>query len=307
MPDRRRFLHYSLAASALLASSFWFRHGLAATASETSMLMRKIPSTGEALPVIGLGTADAFNVEQTPEALRPLAEVLDTLFAAGGAVIDTAPSYEKAQGVVGALLAEKGRRAKAFVATKVEGPEAGIAEIERELADLNVEQIDLLQVHSMKNHKTLLPLLREMKTRGRTRYIGITHHAERAQEQMIELVRKEQLDFVQINLSPGERKAQERLLPLCQEKGVAVMINRPFNDGRLFERVAAKPLPDFAAELGCSTWAQLMLKYSIAHPAVTCIIPATSNPAHMADNIKAGSGPLPDAKLRQRIAAYFDA
>jgi diketogulonate reductase-like aldo/keto reductase len=273
--------------------------------AETAMLKRQIPSSGEQIPVIGLGTADSFNVEREPQALRPLVEVLDRLFEAGGTVIDTAPSYEKSQGIIGILLAQQGRTEKAFLATKVEGQETSIADIEQEMADLKGAPIDLLQVHSMINYKSLMPMLREMKQQKAIRYVGITHHSEMAQDEMIKLIESDPMDFVQINLNPQETKAEQRLLPLCQEKGVAVMINRPFLDGRLFRAVANTPLPDFAAEIRCSSWAQLIIKYSIAHPAVTCIIPATSNPIHMAENALAGMGELPDSNMRKRISEYF--
>lgn len=302
MTTRRRFMQYSLcASSALLLEAMLPRLVLA----QAGMLRRQIPSTGEQLPVIGLGTADSFNVESTPQALKPLADVLDRLFQAGGTVIDTAPSYEKSQGVIGTLLAQQGRAEKAFLATKVEGRESSIEEIQQEMADLKGAPIDLLQVHSMINYKTLLPLLREMKQQKMIRYVGITHHSEMAQDQMIDLVALEPMDFIQINLNPQDTKVEERLLPLCQDKGVAVMINRPFLDGRLFNQVAGKQLPAFASDIGCTSWAQLMIKYSISHPAVTCIIPATSNPAHMAENALAGTGELPDESMRKRIAEYF--
>lgn len=302
MTTRRRFMRYSLcASSALLLQGFLPRLSMA----EAVMLKRQIPSSGEQIPVIGLGTADSFNVETTPEALKPLAEVLDRLFEAGGTVIDTAPSYEKSQGVIGTLLAQQDRTEKAFLATKVEGQETSIADIEHEMADLKGAPIDLLQVHSMIHYKSLMPLLREMKQQKSIRYVGITHHSEMAQDEMINLVESEPMDFIQINLNPQETKAEQRLLPLCQEKGVAVMINRPFLDGRLFKVVVNKPLPTFATEIGCSSWAQLIIKYSIAHPAVTCIIPATSNPAHMAENALAGMGELPDSDMRKRISEYF--
>ncbi|GGL94567.1 aldo/keto reductase [Pseudomonas asuensis] len=302
MTTRRRFMQYSLAtSSALLLEGLLPRLVLA----EAAMLKRKIPSTGEQIPIIGLGTADSFNVESTPTALKPLAEVLDHLFGAGGTVIDTAPSYEKSQGVIGTLLAQQGRTEQAFLATKVEGRESSIEEIEQEMADLKGAPIDLLQVHSMINYEKLLPLLREMKQQKKIRYVGITHHAEMAQDQMLDLVNSESMDFIQINLNPRDTKAEDKLLPLCQDKGVAVMINRPFLDGRLFNQVAGKPLPAFASDIGCTSWAQLMIKYSISHPAVTCIIPATSNPAHMAENALAGTGELPDESMRRRIAEYF--
>ncbi|TWI55544.1 diketogulonate reductase-like aldo/keto reductase [Pseudomonas duriflava] len=274
--------------------------------ADTMMLKRQIPTTGEQIPIIGLGTADVFNVDSTPEALKPLAQVLDRLFGAGGTVIDTAPSYVKSQGVVGTLLAQQGRADQAFLATKVEGQETSIADIEAEMKDLQGAKIDLLQVHSMINFNTVMPFLREMKQQGQVRYIGITHHSERAQDEMIKLVEKEPMDFVQINLNTRDTAAEKRLLPLCQDKGVAVMINRPFLDGQLFRVVEGKPVPEFAAEIGCTSWAELMIKYIISHPSVTCVIPATSKPEHMAENAAAGSGVLPDEPMRRRIAAYFE-
>ncbi|WP_028240441.1 aldo/keto reductase [Stutzerimonas azotifigens] len=302
MATRRRFLQSSLGvAAAATLGGLLPRLVLA----QQNMISRAIPSTGERIPVIGLGTADAFNVEADAEALEPLAQVLDELFRAGGRVIDTAPSYDKSQGVIGTLLTRQERGDQAFLATKVEGQERSVADIEAEMRDLQGVPIDLLQVHSMIGFDEVMPLLREMKEQGRIRYTGITHHDEGAQDQMIELVEKEPMDFVQINLNPKEQKAQEHLLGLCQDKGVAVMINRPFLDGQLFEVVEHEPLPGFAAEIGCRSWAQLLIKYAIAHPAVTCVIPATSRPEHMAENAEAGSGELPDEAMRRRIADYF--
>lgn len=304
MPDRRQFLQ---AGSALAASAALPAASRAATAA--AMLSRPIPSSGAMLPVIGLGTANTFDVSPDESTLAPLAGVVRALFEAGGTVIDTAPTYGRAEPVTGILLKNTGRLGEAFIATKVSGVrgrESGLAQVRRSLADLHVERVDLLQVHNLGDLDTQLALLRELQRQGVTRYVGITHYTDGSHERMTELVEREKLDFVQINLSVTARGAERRLLPACRDRGVAVLINRPFRDGALFRAVRNRPLPDWAAEIECASWAQLFLKYVVSHPAVTAVIPATSRPANMADNARAGFGPQPDEAMRRRIAALFD-
>lgn len=309
MPDRRRFMQ-TAAGTALLGPA-WAAPAWAARAlsPDAPMLTRTIPSSGAALPVIGLGTADTFNVPPgDAAAMAPLAQVLQTLLQAGGSLIDTAPSYGQAEAVTGALLArEGGLRARVFLATKIstQGHESAMRQVRQSQKALRSDKLDLIQVHNLIDTRNQLALLRELKQQGLTRYIGITHYTDYAHEELTELVEREKPDFLQVNLSLGDRNAEKRLLPACQANGVAVLINRPFEDGALFRQVKGKPLPKLAADIDCTSWAQVFLKFIIGHPAVTAVIPATSKPANMADNARAGFGPQPDAALRERIAALL--
>ncbi|MNU33409.1 2,5-diketo-D-gluconic acid reductase B [compost metagenome] len=304
MPDRRHFLQ--TAASAALLSPAWTVQALTPA---PAMLTRGIPSSREALPVIGLGTADTFNVSTgDAAAMAPLAQVLDTLMQAGGSLIDTAPSYGQAEAVTGALLARQGGlRARVFLATKIstQGHESAMRQVRQSQQALGSDKLDLIQVHNLIDTRNQLALLRELKQQGLTRYIGITHYTDHAHDELTSLVEREKPDFLQINLSVGARSAEKRLLPACQANGVAVLINRPFEDGALFRQVKGKALPKLAADIDCTSWAQIFLKFIIGHPAVTAVIPATSKPANMADNARAGFGRQPDAAMRERIAALL--
>jgi len=304
MPDRRRFLQS--AASAALFGTAWPAW---AASSGQAMLKRAIPSSGETLPVVGLGTADTFNVApDDAAAMAPLAQVLETLLKAGGTLIDTAPSYGQAEAVTGALLArESGLRKRVFLATKIStrGHESAMRQVRQSQQALGSDKLDLIQVHNLIDTRNQLALLRELKQHGVTRYIGITHYTDHAHDDLTELVEREKPDFVQVNLSIASRSAEKRLLPACQANGVAVLINRPFEDGALFRQVKGVALPKLAAEIDCTSWAQIFLKFIIGHPAVTAVIPATSKPVNMADNARAGFGRQPDAALRDRIAALL--
>lgn len=304
MPDRRRFLQ--AAACAPLLAQPWTASALT---TRQPMLARTIWSSGEMLPVVGLGTADTFNVSPSDAAaMAPLAQVVDALLDGRGSLIDTAPSYGQAEAVTGALLArEPNRRPQVFLATKisVQGHEAAMRQIEQSRRALRTDKLDLIQVHNLIDTRNQLALLRDLKRQGQTRYIGITHYTDAAHDELTELVEREKPDFVQINLSVGARNAEKRLLPACQANGVAVLVNRPFQDGALFRQVRDRPLPSLAADIGCTSWAQLFLKFIIGHPAVTAVIPATSKPANMVDNARAGFGQQPDAALRERIAALL--
>lgn len=304
MPDRRRFLQTT--ASAALFGAVW--PAWAATPGQ-AMLKRPIPSSGETLPVVGLGTADTFNVSPgDAAAMAPLAQVLETLMKAGGSLIDTAPSYGQAEAVTGALVArEGGLRKRVFLATKIStrGHESAMRQIRESQQALRSDKLDLIQVHNLIDTRNQLALLRDLKQQGVTRYIGITHYTDHAHDDLTELVEKEKPDFLQVNLSIASRSAEKRLLPACQANGVAVLINRPFEDGALFRQVKGVALPKLAAEIDCTSWAQIFLKFIIGHPAVTAVIPATSKPANMADNARAGFGRQPDAALRDRIAALL--
>ncbi|MCY1196948.1 putative oxidoreductase [compost metagenome] len=304
MPDRRRFLQ--TAAGAALIGPSWAARALS---QPGPMLARTIPSTREALPVIGLGTADTFNVPPgDAAAMAPLAQVLDAFLQAGGTLIDTAPSYGQAEAVTGALLARGGGlRPRTFLATKVstQGHESAMRQLRQSQKALGSDKLDLVQVHNLIDTANQLALLRDLKRQGVIRYVGITHYTEYAHDELTTLVERERPDFLQVNLSVGARNAEKRLLPACQANGVAVLINRPFQDGALFRQVKGMALPALAAEIDCTSWAQLFLKFIIGHPAVTAVIPATSKPANMADNARAGFGRQPDAALRERIAALL--
>ncbi|MDM0001364.1 aldo/keto reductase [Variovorax sp. J22P240] len=266
------------------------------------MNTRPIPSTREALPVVGCGTWIGFDVAAGSAEYQRLPGVLDALFAAGGKVIDSSPMYGRAEAVTGDLLAASNQRAKAFLATKVwtSGRDAGIAQMEQSFERLRTDRIDLMQVHNLVDWRTHLKTLRGWKDKGRVRYIGITHYTASAYAEVEAVLRAEKLDFLQINYSFDEREAAQRLLPLAAERGVAVIVNMPFGGGGLLRRLRDKPLPGWAAEIGATTWAQVLIKFVLSHPAVTCTIPGTSRPEHMADNAAAGAGPVPDAAFWRR-------
>ena len=306
MPSRRRFLQHSASLAAFATLAPWLPVQPAFAIS--NLMQRKIPSSGELLPVIGLGTSRTHDVPLDEEHLEPLREVLRTLVNGSASLIDTAPSYGRAEAVCGALAAEDEMRKRLFLASKVSssGREAGQRQIAESFAALRTERIDLMQVHNLQDTETQLKLLRELKEQGKVRYIGVTHYLDSAHERLLQVLRREPVDFVQFNYSVGERNAERELLPFCADKGIAVLINRPFQRAALFDKVRGKDLPDWAMiELGASSWAQLMLKFILANQAVTAVIPATSNPRYMADNLKAGQGQLPDATQRQRIAELF--
>jgi diketogulonate reductase-like aldo/keto reductase len=272
------------------------------------MLTRPIPSTGEAVPVIGLGTWQTFDVGADATSRAPLREVLRLFLAAGGRTIDSSPMYGRAESVTGDLVAELGAREKTFLATKVwtTGRAQGEAQMRRSAELMRAGVLDLIQIHNLVDWKTHLATLRRMKEEGSVRYIGITHYTTASLDALADIVERESIDFVQLPYSIGTRQAERRLLPLCAERSVATIINRPLEEGGLFRR-ARRALPPIAAELDCASWAQFFLKFIAAHPAVTCIIPATAKPEHMADNLAAGSGRIPDEAQRRAMAAAWDA
>jgi diketogulonate reductase-like aldo/keto reductase len=275
----------------------------AATESST-MLTRLIPSSGEKLPVIGLGTWRTFDVDLTADIRRQLQEVLSLFVKLGGRVTDSSPMYGRAEEVIGDLSAALGIRDKLFLATKVwtRGKKSGIKSMERSMTLLRTKRIDLMQVHNLLDVHAHLATLREWKEQSRIRYLGITHYEAGAFADIEKIMRSEKLDFVQINYSLMEPEAENRLLPLAQERGIAVIVNRPFGGGDIFERVRSRPLPDWAGEIDCRSWAQFFLKWIVAHPAVTCATPATDKPRHLEDNMRGGIGRLPDANMRRRMA-----
>jgi aryl-alcohol dehydrogenase-like predicted oxidoreductase len=275
-------------------------------ADSPNPLTRVIPRSGEALAAIGLGTFRSFDVDPRRLGSTRLAEVLERFCAAGAGVIDTSPMYGHAEAALGALLAARPAGApRPFLATKVwtTGRAAGLRQIEDSFRLLGTEVIDLIQVHNLVDLDTQLATLRALKAEGRIRYLGITHYQASAFTELERLIEREALDFVQFNYSAVDRAAERRLLPACAATGTATLINRPLDQGALLARLAAHPLPDWAAGLGCRDWAAAALKFVLSHPAVSCAIPATAQPEHLAANLRAALGPLPDADLRERIAA----
>lgn len=307
MQTRRRFLSSTSSAAALLALSSLHGNAETAAPSEGALAKRAIPSTGEEIPVIGMGTSGSFEVsEGTPE-YEALRDVLKIFLAGGGTVIDTAPTYSNAEDVLGALLAEGSLRPKVWLATKlsgVSGREAGLAQFNNTLARLKSDKVELLQVHNLGDLKTQLALARELKAEGKTRYVGVTHYLEYAHDELADIVEVEKPDFLQINYSVVTRGAEKRIFPLARDLGVAVMINRAFEDGKLFGRVKDKPLPEWTASAGITSWAQAFLKFALSNPAVTVVVPATGKPHRQADNLKAGLGPdLTEDQRASLIAA----
>lgn len=280
----------------------------AQSAESSKMLFRTIPSSGEKLPVIGLGTWQVFDVDLTSDKEKQLSEVMSLFVKLGGRVVDSSPMYGRSEGVIGTLATKLGIRDQLFLATKVwtRGKAAGAESMERSLTRFQTKYLDLMQVHNLVDIDTQLATMRNWKDEGRFRYIGVTHYNESAFSEVEKVLRTEKLDFLQINYSVIEREAEKRILPLAQERGVAVIINRPFGGGDLFSRVRSKPLPEWAREVDCRSWAQLLLKWIVAHPAVTCVIPATSKPDHVRDNLRAGFGQLPDPANRRRITQVIE-
>jgi diketogulonate reductase-like aldo/keto reductase len=276
---------------------------LPVTVDREKMRSRLIPSTKEQLPVVGCGTYRTFDVGSALQERAPLAAVLQELFAAGGSVIDTSPMYGTAERVVGDLLAQARSRSRAFLATKVwtSGPQAGRDQINHSFELLQDPRIDLMQVHNLLDWKVQLATLKDLKSAGRIRYIGITHYSASAFPEVEAVLRSETLDFLQINYAMNDTAAERRILPLAADRGVAVIVNQPFGGGRLLGDLLRRPLPPWAQEIDCQTWAQVLLKYVLGHPAVSCVIPGTGRPEHMIDNVRAGFGRMPDAALRARM------
>jgi diketogulonate reductase-like aldo/keto reductase len=280
-----------------------------AAMAEPAMITRAIPSTGEAMPAVGLGTWPVFDVGDDEAVRRPLREVVRRLVAGGGRMIDTSPMYGRSEGVLGDIVAELGLRKQVFLATKVwiSGRERGIDQMRRSAQLLRSDALDLMQVHNLVDWRTQLATMRQMKADGRLRYIGITHYTGGALGELARILESENaIDFVQLGYSLATREPEARLLPVAAARGVAVIVNQPFESGDLFRRVRGKSLPDWAAEFDCASWAQLFLKYLLGDPAVTTVIPATDKPDHLDDNLKAAYGRLPDTEQREQIRRLWD-
>ncbi len=277
-------------------------------AANKTLILKTIPATGEALPVIGMGTSRTFDIGSDETTLSELARVLQAFFDNGGKLIDSSPMYGEAERIIGELLSRAEHRDKLFAATKVwtDGEQAGIRQMEESLEKWGIRRFDLMQIHNLRDWRTHLKTLREWKAEGKIRYTGITTSHGRFHRELEEILRNEPLDFVQFSYNIENRIAEERLLPLAAERGMAVLINRPYQRGTLFRKVKGKALPDWAAEFDCKSWGQFFLKFIVSHPAVTCVIPATAKVHHMKDNMAAGFGRLPDEAMRKRMVDYFE-
>jgi aryl-alcohol dehydrogenase-like predicted oxidoreductase len=296
---------------ALGGTSLWADSGDLAAGMYTAQLLTKpIPSTGEQLPIIGIGTARRYDVATSEAEMAPLREVIRRLPEIGGTLVDTAPSYGAAEDVLGNLIGEVGNRDRLFLATKVgrgrEGRAQGIAEIERSKQRLRTDRFDLLQVHNLGGVGDMLPVLREMKQAGQIRYLGVTTTSRQQYGEVERLLRTEPMDFLQIDYAIDNRGVEERILPLAQDQGVAVLTALPFGRGRVFEAFGDQPVPEWAAELGIQSWAQFALKYIVSHPAVTAAIPGTARPEYLVDNLGTAGGSLPDEATRRRMAQLID-
>ncbi len=277
-------------------------------AADKILIRKIIPATGEALPVIGMGTSRTFDIGTDESALTGLIEVIQKFFAEGGRLIDSSPMYGSAEQVIGTLLNRGNIKEQLFSATKVwtDGEHAGVRQMEDSLRKWDIPSFDLMQIHNLRDWKIHLKTLRTWKEEGKIRYIGITTSHGQSHRELEEILRNEPFDFVQFSYNIENRNAEERLFPLAAERGIATLINRPYQRGSLFRKVKGKPLPEWAAECDCSSWGQFFLKFNASHPAVTCVIPATTKVHHMEDNMAAGFGRLPDTVMRQRMANYFE-
>jgi diketogulonate reductase-like aldo/keto reductase len=305
MTSRRQFLNTSstLTASILLGGErVLFSAAQAADAS--SMMKRPIPSSGEMVPVIGMGTSGSFQISSKGPEYQALRQVLKRFVEGGATLIDTAPTYGNAEDILGSLFRESGLRSRTFIATKlsgVSGKEAGLKQFRSTLERLGADKVELLQVHNLRDWKTQLEVARQLKSEGKVKYVGLTHYVERAQDELADAVQESKPDFLQINYSVTQRGAEKRVFPIAKQLGVAVLANRNFDDGALFDRVKGKPLPGWAAEAGVASWAQMFLKFALSHDAVTVVIPATGKPDRQSDNLKAGMGPLLNAKQKAEL------
>lgn len=299
----RRHLIKALAASPLLT----MLPNFSLAGSKTPQIFKRIPKSGEKISAIGMGSYQTFNVADSSTELANLLQVLSTFFQAGGQLIDSSPMYGNSEATLGKVLSKLTFKPKLFAASKVwtYGKQAGLDAIDVTEKRMKVEKMDLMQVHNLRDWKTQLTTLNELKSSNQLRYTGITTSFTGQYDDFEQVMKNETLDFVQLNYNLSARKAEKRLLPLAQERGLAVIVNMPFEKGRLFRRTNGKPLPEWAKEFDCQSWAQFFLKFIISHPAVTCAIPATSKAHHMVDNMTAMTGRLPDAKMRKKMMDYF--
>ena len=302
MLARRTLLKGVIAAAGLPALSG------AVAATRPDVITRPIPSTGERLPVIGMGSMKTFDVGDDKAEKARLTEVLQAFFDNAGALLDSSPMYGNAEAVLGDLLQDVTGKDALFTATKVwaEGKQQGIDDMHRSMGRMRVTRFDLIQIHNLKDWRTHVETLKAWKAEGKIRYIGVTTSHGRRHDELIAAIKAETFDFVQFTYNIAEREAEKRLLPLARDRGAATLINLPFDRAALFQKVRGKPLPDWAAEIDCTSWAHFFLKFCLVHPAVTCLIPATSKPHHMIDNMAAGFGRVPDEDLRRRMIEHME-
>jgi aryl-alcohol dehydrogenase-like predicted oxidoreductase len=299
-PARRKFLRAGAGAVGVLLMPD-------ESSAASGLLARRIPRTGEEIPAVGLGTWQVFNVAGDAKEMAQAKATLKIFVELGGRLVDSSPMYGSSESVTGQLAAELGVQAKLFVATKVwtSGRQAGIRQMEDSMKKLRVERLDLMQVHNLADAQTHLATLRDWKQSGRIRYLGVTHYHAGAHADLERFLKPGELDFVQLNYSLAEPEADRRLLRVAADSRTAVIVNRPFAEGAMFGQVKGKPLPEWAKDIGCNSWAQFFLKWILGHPAVTCAIPGTRNPKHIADNLGAAAGSLPDEAMRRRMSDYF--
>jgi aryl-alcohol dehydrogenase-like predicted oxidoreductase len=296
-----------LAAGAALATLPWLPKG--ALAADTTIMTRPIPHSGEPLPIVGIGTAVIFDFEDDAEQFSARSKVIQALIAGGGKLIDTAHSYGSAEDRVGDIVAKLGVRDKLFLATKysfAQAKPAATASLQNSLRRLQTNRVDLMQAWNVRDANYDFGLLHEWKQQGLCRYVGMTTSRDRDYDAIGKVLVREKPDFFQVNYSLGDREAEERLLPAAKDAGAAVLVNLPFGRNSLFRTAGKRPLPDFAAEFGATTWAQFFLKFILSHPAVTAVIPGTDRPEYMLDNLQAGRGLMPDAAMRERIVKYWE-
>ena len=298
--DRRNILKLGVAATALKLLP------VPLFAQSQSLILKKIPSSGEMIPPVGIGT-NRYGVGTTEAERAPLRATLKKFAELGGKLIDTAPAYGSSEAVLGDLIQELGIRERLFLATKTDmrGAVTGAASFQSSLDRLKSGKIELMQVHNLLNAASELAAMREWQQAGKIKYIGITTSQAQQFDDMERLMKGETMDFVQLNYSLEDREAEKRLLPLARDRGIAVIVNLPFGRGRLFAKAGSKPLPDWAAEFDCASWSQFFLKYIVSHPAITCAIPGTRAEQHAVDNFGAALGKLPDAAMRKRQETYF--
>ena len=302
--SRRTFAKMTLAAGGLIAAA-----GPEALAAPATIIRRRIPSSGELIPIMGLGT-NRYGVGDSAEARAPLREALARFRDRGGTVIDTAPGYRTSESVLGDLLSDLGIHDDVFMATKVDresGHDDSLAQMRDSADRLQTDTIDLMQVHSLRDWENNLPLLQELKQDGQFRYIGVTTSRSSQYAEMEKAMNRHDLDFIQVDYSLEQREAAERLLPLAADRGMAVMLNRTLGGGRIFEAVGDQPLPEWAGDLQIESWAQFLLKYALSHPAATVAIPGMTKVRHIDDNFGAAQGPIPDAGQRRKMEEFFDA
>jgi aryl-alcohol dehydrogenase-like predicted oxidoreductase len=278
-------------------------------AQQAALIRKPIPSSGEMIPIIGLGSARRYEEAKTEEDIAPLRETFRRFHTLGGTVLDTAPSYGNAEAIMGGLVADLNIRPALLIATKVgaDNKEEGRAQIEQSFRNLRTERIDLFAVHNLRDITNQLATLRELKAAGRIRYVGATTSFDRQYEAFEAMMRRETLDAIQIDYALDNRNAAERIIPLAKDRGMAVFINLPFGRGSVFRATQGKPLPEWAAEIDCTSWAQFMLKYIVSHEAVTCAVPGMAQARYVDDNMKAAQGRLPDAAMRRRMEQFIDA